>query len=82
MVESFEVERQVEEESNIVDLALSTPLPLSEEKEEGGDIEGGEVAAADEEAVPPSFVGRVDPLPPCMLFFQVQSCRMSKFLQR
>ena len=75
MVESFEVERQVEEESNIVDLALSTPLPLSEEEEEGGDIEGGD----DEEAAPPSFVGRVDPLPPCMLFFQVQNW---KFLQR
>ena len=90
----------MEVESNNLDIALVTPLPLSEEEEEVHGGNGGEAAAADEGApgaggppvapggppgapgsspgspggpapgAPPSFA-RVDPLPPCMIFFQV-----------
>ena len=55
-MESFEV-------ANTLDLALSTPLPLTDEEEE-------EEKRGDNEGSPPSF-GRIDPLPPCMEFFQV-----------
>ena len=85
----------MEVESNNLDIALVTPLPLSEEEEEVHGGNGGEAAAADEGAPgaggpPGSPVGpapgaagaggspgaahsfaRVDPLPPCMIFFQV-----------
>ena len=91
-----------EVESNNLDIALVTPLPLSEEEEEVHGGNGGEAAAADEGAPgaggPPGAPGgppgspvgpapgaagaggspgaahsfaRVDPLPPCMIFFQV-----------
>ena len=99
----------MEVESNNLDIALVTPLPLSEEEEEVHGGNGGEAAAADEGAPgaggplgapggPPGAPGgppgspvgpapgaagaggspgaahsfaRVDPLPPCMIFFQV-----------
>ena len=92
----------MEVESHNLDIALVTPLPLSEEEEEVHGGNGGEAAAADEGAPgaggPPGAPGgppgspvgpapgaagaggspgaahsfaRVDPLPPCMIFFQV-----------
>ena len=68
-MESVEVER-AEEAANSLDLALSIPFPLEEEEdeeEEKGAYNEGAVAF---NGSPPSL-GRIDPLPACMVFFQV-----------
>ena len=56
------------EETNTLDLAFSSPLPsmVEEEKEERGNA--GAVTGTN--PAPPNF-GHIDPLPPCMVFFQV-----------
>ena len=56
------------EETNTLDLAFSSPLPsmVEEEKEERGNAG----AASGTNPAPHNF-GHIDPLPPCMVFFQV-----------
>ena len=68
-MESVEVER-AEEAANSLDLALSTPLPLEEEEDEEEEKRAFNEGEAADNGSPPS-VGRIDPLPACMVFFQV-----------